>query len=100
VTVVIFRLCTSVAIAVFVVMLITAYLGHRSRRRLEATSGSFAVELIWAVIPWLILIAAGTPAALVIMREARAQTPALGDRVTPAIVSVAGQVGLAVTRAV
>jgi heme/copper-type cytochrome/quinol oxidase subunit 2 len=56
----------------FVVMLLNALMSHRSRRRARLSVGSLALELIWSVIPWVILVGAVTPAVVGIMRDSRA----------------------------
>jgi heme/copper-type cytochrome/quinol oxidase subunit 2 len=61
-------LLTTVAVGLFVVMLLTVFMSHRSRRRARIPVGSLVLELIWSVIPWLILLGAVTPAAIGIMR--------------------------------
>ena len=62
-------LLTTVAAGVLVVMLASAWLSHRARRQLAAHASSLLTELIWSVVPWLILLAAALPAAIVIMRD-------------------------------
>ncbi len=61
-----------VAIAVFIVMSVTVCLSHRSRPQVEASRRSLVVELVWSVIPWLILFGALTPAVVGIIRNSRA----------------------------
>ena len=70
---------TTVAVGLFVVMLLTVLMSHRSRRRARVPVGSLVRELIWSVIPWLILVGAVTPAVVGIMRDA--QTPPVQARV-------------------
>jgi heme/copper-type cytochrome/quinol oxidase subunit 2 len=75
---------TTVALGLFVVMLLTVLRSHRSRRQARIPVGSLVLELVWSVIPWLILIGAVTPAAIGILRDSRtppvqAQVFATGD---------------------
>ena len=72
-------LLTTVAIGLFVVMLLTVLMSHRSRRRARVPVGSLVREVIWSVIPWLILVGAVTPAVVGIMRDSR--TPPVQARV-------------------
>lgn len=67
-TAVILGLFTTVALGVLVVMLVTTCVSHRSRRQATATASSLLFELIWSVIPWLIVVAAATPSVISIMR--------------------------------
>jgi heme/copper-type cytochrome/quinol oxidase subunit 2 len=73
-------LLTTVVIGLFVVMLLTVLMSHRSRRRARAPVGSLVRELIWSVIPWLILVGAVTPAVIGIMRDS--ETPPVQARVS------------------
>jgi heme/copper-type cytochrome/quinol oxidase subunit 2 len=59
---------TTVAFGVLVVMLVTTCVSHRSRRNPATCTSSLLTELIWSTIPWLILVAAVTPSAVVILR--------------------------------
>jgi heme/copper-type cytochrome/quinol oxidase subunit 2 len=72
-------LLTIVAVGLFVVMLVTVLMNHRSRRRARIPVGSLVRELIWSVVPWLILVGAVTPAVVGIMRDS--QTPPVQARV-------------------
>jgi heme/copper-type cytochrome/quinol oxidase subunit 2 len=72
-------LLTTVAMTLFVVMLLTVLIHHRSRRRARVPVGSLVRELIWSVIPWLILVGAVTPAVVGIMHDS--QTPPVQARV-------------------
>jgi heme/copper-type cytochrome/quinol oxidase subunit 2 len=72
-------LFSTVAVTLFVVMLLTVLMSHRSRRRARVPVGSLVREVIWSVIPWLILVGAVTPAVLGIMRDS--QTPPVQARV-------------------
>jgi heme/copper-type cytochrome/quinol oxidase subunit 2 len=72
-TTVILGLFMFVAIGLFVAMLVTACLTHRSRPQTQVPSHSLVVELAWSVVPWLILIAAVTPAVIGIVRDAQTQ---------------------------
>jgi heme/copper-type cytochrome/quinol oxidase subunit 2 len=72
-------LFSTVAVTLFVVMLLTVLMSHRSRRRAKTPVGSLVRELIWSVVPWLILVGAVTPAVLGIMRDS--QTPPVQARV-------------------
>ena len=67
-TAMILGLFTTVVFGVLVVMLVTICVSHRSRRNSAACTSSLLGELIWSAIPWLILVAAATPSAVVIMR--------------------------------
>lgn len=60
-----------VAFGLFVVMSLMVCVSHRSRRRTKSFTGSLVMELIWSVIPWLILVGAITPAVMGIMRDSR-----------------------------
>jgi heme/copper-type cytochrome/quinol oxidase subunit 2 len=71
---VILGLLATVAAVLLVVMLVSTCMTHRLRRQANAPAGSLVVELIWNVIPWLILVAAVMPAADVILRDAPAAT--------------------------
>jgi heme/copper-type cytochrome/quinol oxidase subunit 2 len=72
-------LLTTVAVALFVVMLLTVLTSYQLRRRAKIPVGSLVLELIWSVIPWLILVGAVTPAVVGIMRDS--QTPPVQARV-------------------
>jgi len=65
----ILRLLTTVFAALFVVTLLTVVMSHRSRRQAKLPTGSLVMELIWNVIPWLIVAGAVTPAFIGIMRN-------------------------------
>ena len=65
-------LLTTVAMGLFVVMLLSVFMSYRSRRRAKIPVGLLALELIWSVIPWLILVGAVTPAVIGIIRDSRA----------------------------
>jgi heme/copper-type cytochrome/quinol oxidase subunit 2 len=69
----ILNLCLTVTSVIFVVMLVNVWVSHRSRRLAEASAGSLVTELIWSVIPWVIVVAAAAPAALEIMRHGGSQ---------------------------
>jgi heme/copper-type cytochrome/quinol oxidase subunit 2 len=71
-TTVILGLLMYVAIAVFIMMSVTVCLSHRSRPQAQASRRSLAVELIWNVVPWLILVGAVTPAVIGILRDSQA----------------------------
>ena len=65
-------LLTTVAVGLFVVMLLSVFMSYRSRRRAKIPVGSLVLELIWGVIPWVILVGAVTPAVVGIIRDSRA----------------------------
>jgi heme/copper-type cytochrome/quinol oxidase subunit 2 len=65
---VILGLFATVAFGVLVVMLVVTCASHRLRRHTATCTSSLLSELTWSVIPWLILIAAATPALISIMR--------------------------------
>jgi heme/copper-type cytochrome/quinol oxidase subunit 2 len=65
-------LLTTVVMGLFVVMLATVVMSHRARLRASIPVGSLVLELIWSVIPWLMLLGAVTPAVIGIMRDSRA----------------------------
>ncbi|MDB6009337.1 MAG: hypothetical protein JWL65_1587 [Gammaproteobacteria bacterium] len=65
-------LLTTVVMGLFVVMLATVVMSHRARLRASMPVGSLVLELIWSVIPWLMLLGAVTPAVIGIMRDSRA----------------------------
>lgn len=54
--------CALVVNAAFVAMLLANVKAVRTRAAPEALRRSVAKELFWAAIPWLILVAAATPA--------------------------------------
>jgi heme/copper-type cytochrome/quinol oxidase subunit 2 len=62
-------LYVTIAGAVCAAMLLATWRSHRSRQRLAATSSSLAAELIWALIPWLMMLAAVAPTALESIRH-------------------------------
>ncbi len=62
-------LLTAVTIGLFVVMLVTVVMSHRSRCQAKVPTGSLVGELIWSVVPWLIVVGAVTPAVIGIMRH-------------------------------
>jgi heme/copper-type cytochrome/quinol oxidase subunit 2 len=61
-------LFATVAFGVLVVMLVTTCVSHRSRRDGSTYASSLLGELLWSVIPWLIVVAAVTPSVISIMR--------------------------------
>lgn len=67
-TAMILGLFATVAFGVLVVMLVTTCVSHRSRRDASAYASSLLGELLWSAVPWLIVVAASTPAVLSIMR--------------------------------
>jgi|SRR5579872_7038461 len=62
----------TIAGAVCAAMLLATWRSHRARQRLGETSSSLATELIWAVIPWLLMLAAVAPTALESIHRPRA----------------------------
>ena len=87
----ILNLCLAATGAVFVVMLVTVWVSYKSRRSAEASPGSLGMELIWTVIPWLIVIAAAAPAAIEIMRNSRSGTTTQGRSAYDGLARVARQ---------
>jgi heme/copper-type cytochrome/quinol oxidase subunit 2 len=56
--------CVLIAAGVFAVMLVALWRSNRA-----ALHRGFMVELIWATIPCLILVAAATPAAIAVVNQ-------------------------------
>jgi heme/copper-type cytochrome/quinol oxidase subunit 2 len=65
----ILKLLITVAVAVFMVMLLTVVMSHRSRSQAKLPMGSLAMDLIWSAVPWLIVAGAVTPAVIALMRD-------------------------------
>jgi heme/copper-type cytochrome/quinol oxidase subunit 2 len=70
-TTVILGLLMYVAIGVFIVMSVSVCLSHKSRPQAQTSRRSLAMELIWSVVPWLILVGAVAPAVIGIMRDSQ-----------------------------
>ncbi len=79
----IFWICTAIAVVVFGVMFI-AILKHRKSQGHQASHfhESTAVEIIWTIIPFLILIAMAIPATKVLIRLEDAKNPDINIKVT------------------
>lgn len=79
----IFWICTAIAVVVFGVMFV-AVLKHRKSKGHQASHfhESTAVEIIWTIIPFLILIAMAIPATKVLIRLEDAKNPDINIKVT------------------
>lgn len=80
---IIFWICTAIGVVVFGVMLVAILkhrksLGHKASHFHEST----AVEIIWTIIPFLILIAMAIPATKVLIRLEDAKNPDVNIKVT------------------
>jgi heme/copper-type cytochrome/quinol oxidase subunit 2 len=80
---VLFLLYITIAGAVCVTMLLATWRSHRSQQRLAITSGSLVAELIWAMIPWLMMLAAVAPTALESLRHPSAAAVNSNARIGP-----------------
>jgi len=65
--VVIFGICALVAAGVFATMLLTIWSTSRATDDGHRFRQSAVIEIVWAAIPCLIIIAAALPAAIAIM---------------------------------
>lgn len=65
--VVIFAVCTLIALGVFVGMFVAIWHSRRTRITAARFSQTITEEFVWATIPWLICIAAAIPAAALIL---------------------------------
>jgi heme/copper-type cytochrome/quinol oxidase subunit 2 len=65
--VIIFGLCVFFALGVFVAMFISIWGTHRRSEACLHLRQALGVELVWAAIPWLILLSAAIPAAALIL---------------------------------
>jgi cytochrome c oxidase subunit 2 len=79
----IFWICTAIGVVVFGIMLV-AILKHRKSLGHKASHfhESVAVEIIWTIIPFLILIAMAIPATKVLIRLEDAKNPDINIKVT------------------
>jgi hypothetical protein len=68
----VYILYVTVAGAVCAAMLLATWRSHRARQRLGETSSSLVAELTWAMIPWLLMLAAVAPTALESIHRLRA----------------------------
>lgn len=65
----VFLACVAIAAFVFLAMLYTLVKNHRSQlRQSQGFHARLVVEILWAVVPFLILIAMVLPAVLVVIR--------------------------------
>jgi cytochrome c oxidase subunit 2 len=65
----IFWICVAIGVAVFGVMFYSIFMHRKSRGVKPATfHGSLRVEILWTVVPFIILVIMAIPATLVLMR--------------------------------
>jgi heme/copper-type cytochrome/quinol oxidase subunit 2 len=64
---VVLTMCTLFAAGVFAAMFLAIWSSRRDPSRPPTFLQSFASELVWAAIPWLMMLAAAIPAAIAIL---------------------------------
>jgi len=64
---VILGMCALVVTGVFAAMFLAIWSTRRAPAAPTAFRQSFATELVWAAIPWLIILAAAVPAVIAIV---------------------------------
>lgn len=64
---VVLTMCTLFVAGVFAAMFISIWSHRRDPSRSPTFDQSFASELVWAAIPWLMMLAAAIPATIAIL---------------------------------